>query len=71
MARCAKCNRSNHPQCRGGDCDCKCRGFTVKGDIQAELDRRSDPKQDEFFEDVNEQWKKLQKVKEKKIESKP
>jgi len=57
MARCGKCNRSNHAQCRAGDCDCKCRGFYAKGDIQAEPDRLSDPKYDKVYEDINKQWK--------------
>ena len=70
MARCSKCNRSNHGQCKAGSCDCKCRGFFVDGDPQADPDRLSDPGQDKFWEEVNKQWRLAHPV-EKKVEPKP
>jgi len=70
MARCGKCNKSNHSQCRGKDCDCKCRESFGKEQSNMDPDRLSDPGQDKFWEEVNKQWKSNH-PEEKKIEPKP
>ena len=63
MKRCAKCDKSDHVHCKRGDCECLCQEYPELGNKK----QREEPhkvysdSEDQFFEDMNKEWKKIHK----------